>query len=155
MSETSSRHLLPLLVAGQGQKDITHNEALEAVDALLHPLIISRTLGTPPVSVTVGAAWLIPDGAVGQWQGRDGSLAVWTAGGWRFFVPVEGFTAWLKSEGRRIRKGGAGWRDELPFEAAPVDVLRPTGGTVIDAEARAALAGIITQLAEVGLINPQ
>ena len=153
MSEMSSRYLLPLLVAGQGQKDVTHNEAVEAIDALLHPLLISRTLGDPPSVAAVGAAWLIPAGASGQWLGRDGTLAVWTAGGWRFLMPVEGFSAWLKSEGRRIRKKEVGWRDEAPFEAASVAVAAPAGGAVVDAEARAAIAGIVAQLAEVGILN--
>lgn len=155
MSEVTSRFALPFLVPGQGQKDVTHNEALEAVDALLHPLILSRTVTTPPQGAQAGSGWLVAAGATGDWAGRDGWLAIWTMGGWRFHLPSEGFSGWLASEGRRIRKTAAGWWDEMPYAVLPVSIDTPSGGGVIDVEARATVAAILSQLADVGLINRQ
>jgi len=155
MVETTSRYGLPLLVAGQGQKDLTHNEAIEAMDALLQPLLLGRAPTSPPASNVAGDAWLIPANAEGEWGGKSGVVAVWTSGGWRYRAPAERFTAWLKSENRRIRKTATGWRDEAPFEGGRVAIAEPSGGTMIDVEARSILALLLAQLAEVGLINRQ
>jgi Protein of unknown function (DUF2793) len=152
MSELSSRYRLPLLVAGQGQKDVTHNEAIEAIDMLLHPVIIDRTLAAPPGNPVAGQCWLIADAATGAWLGRSGELACWTVGGWRFVQPAEGYTAWVRSEGRRTRRTESGWRDETPFEAPVADIAEPSGGAVIDLEARTAISALLGQLADVGLI---
>ena len=43
----SLRHQLPYLMVAQAQKEITHNEALARIDALLHPVVTDR-LATPP-----------------------------------------------------------------------------------------------------------
>lgn len=47
MSETPHWNL-PLLTAGQAQKEISHNEALLWLDRLLHLTVVSRALGHPP-----------------------------------------------------------------------------------------------------------
>ena len=39
---------LPLLVAGQAQKEVTHNEALILVDAAFAPLVDSVGTNAPP-----------------------------------------------------------------------------------------------------------
>jgi len=153
MSELSSRYRLPFLVSGQGQKDVTHNEAILIIDALLHPLILSRTLTEPVADPSTGDCWLIPEGASGVWLGKAGQLAVWTVGGWRFLQPAEGYSAWVKSERRRIRRLEEGWRDEPAFEAAQVPILAPVGGPVVDSEARATLSEILVQLSDVGLLK--
>ncbi len=153
MAEYSSRFKVPLLVPGQGQKDITHNESIEIMDSLLHALIESRSLQVPPDIPAIGQCWLIPAAASGAWFEHDGGLAFWTAGGWRFVRPAEGYTAWLKAEGRRIRLTEQGWHDEPPFEAALGTVVPPSGGLVVDAEARAAISAILLQLAGYGLVD--
>ena len=48
MSDASDRFALPLLHAGQAQKEITHNEALQLIDMLLHPYAESASLTAPP-----------------------------------------------------------------------------------------------------------
>ena len=46
--DATPRWGLPLLFAGQAQKEIFHNEALMLVDALLHGRVESADLGAPP-----------------------------------------------------------------------------------------------------------
>jgi hypothetical protein len=152
MAEATGRHGLPLLVAGQGQKDITHNEALEAVDALLHAVAESRTTGVPPAEPTVGQCWIVAAGATGAWAGQDLQLASWTAGGWRFRAPAVGVTLWVRDEARRMR-WNPGWVAEGPTGVPGLPLALPEGGTTIDSEARASIATIIVRLRELGLIN--
>ena len=62
MSATSTpRHQLPYLAVGQAQKEITHNQALVRIDALLQPLVEAE-LSAPPASLAesqAGKCWLV------------------------------------------------------------------------------------------------
>lgn len=154
MSETTSRLELPLLVAGQGQKDITHNEALVALDALLHARVVSREISVPPSAPAAGDCWLVAAGASGAWAGGDGRLACWTAGGWRLLALPEGASLWVSDEAARVRKVSSGWAVEAPI-GAPVDaVASAVGGVVVDEEARAVLHSLLERLQQLGLILP-
>mgnify|MGYP003782882907 FL=1 len=61
----SPRLDLPFIMAGQALKHITHNEALQRLDALVQPLVESTTLTTPPASPLPGEAWIVPSDATG------------------------------------------------------------------------------------------
>ena len=74
MAEATTRHGLPLLQAGQAQKEVTHNEALVLLDLLAHPAV-EGVLATPPAAPTPGQGWIIGAGATGAWSGQDGALA--------------------------------------------------------------------------------
>ncbi|WP_448582466.1 DUF2793 domain-containing protein [Thermaurantiacus sp.] len=149
--ETTQRFGLPLLVFGQGQKDITHNEAVMGIDWLLHGRIVSAGLRRPPAAPAVGDAWLVGTPAEAEWLGHDGQMACFSAGGWRFFRPAAGLALWNAELGRCQRFDGTDWRfDPRPTMTAPV---RPQlqGGSVIDAEARQALLVILARLVELGI----
>jgi len=146
MSETSARWALPLLQAGQAQKEVVHNEALAAIDALLHPCV-EAVADLPPASPEDGRCWLIGAGAGGPWSGRAGQLACRTGGGWRYLSPAEGTVLWNRATGRIMRRTAGAWF----AGAAPVET--PTGGGIVDAEARAAVAAIIVALRSHGLIG--
>ncbi len=153
MPEITARWALPLLVAGQGQKDITHNEALVAIDALMHASVRSRVLATPPLDAEVGACWLVPAGAVGEWLGKTDSIACWTAGGWRFFALPEGGAVRVEDEFLTIRLQNGNWILEAPRNY-PVDpVLEPQGGATIDTEARVAITMILDRMRQLGLLS--
>lgn len=59
MMETG-RHKLPCLAVSQAQKEITHNEALALIDALVHP-VVEEQLSVPPAptDADIGKCWLI------------------------------------------------------------------------------------------------
>ena len=165
MTETSARFALPLLVPGQAQKEMFHNEALAAIDSLLHASVEAGPAATPPGAPGEGQSWIVGEPAEGAWAGHGGALATWTGGGWRFAAPVAGMLVWNKAAGLWMRRTEAGWNaGAWPASALLIggqqvvgprlaEVPSPSGGTVIDAEARAAIGGLIATLRSHGLID--
>jgi hypothetical protein len=137
----TARHGLPNLYVGQAQKEVTHNEALARIDALLHPAV--EALATEPISGLTasddGRCWLIAASASGLWTGRAGQIARWSGGSWRYLAPVAGMTLWLSSTGKRLFYIGSDWLE-------PDAIAGPSGGAVIDVESRAAVAAILSHL---------
>ncbi len=161
MPETR-RFALPLLAAGQAQKEVTHNEALLAIDRLLHPVVESRVLAMPPSAPAPGSAWLVAAGATGEWQGRDGRIAAHDGFGWTFFVPRTGTVAYVADEAAFVVLGvpavASGWpvaslrigaREVLG--APPETVAGPSGGALIDNECRSALNALLLALTRQGI----
>jgi Protein of unknown function (DUF2793) len=145
MPETSSsRHQLPYLFVAQAQKEMTHNEALARIDALLHPAVEER-LSVPPVPTMsdTGKCWLIDVGSTGEWQNRTDQIAIWVGGSWRFLTPVLGMRVRNLGVGTDIVWGGSQWF------AAPT-VADPQSGATIDVEARAAIVALLTHFRTIG-----
>ncbi|MBD8893486.1 DUF2793 domain-containing protein [Roseibium litorale] len=111
MSDTI-RLALPLLAAAQAQKHVTHNEALQRLDALTQPLIQSRSLSGPPLDPDSGALWLVASSGTGDWSGKDGRLALWLDGAWLFLTAFEGMTALVADEEAVITYLGGVWRQQ-------------------------------------------
>lgn len=165
MTETSARFALPFILPGQAQKELFHNEALTLIDAALHASVEAPPLATPPTEPEEGQCWIVAAGATGAWSGREDELACWTAGGWRFVAPPPGMLAWSADLGCWRHWTESGWSDgELPASSITIagqqvvgprlsDVPSPSGGTTIDAEARAAVDSIIATLKSHGLID--
>jgi hypothetical protein len=163
MSDTG-RWALPLLDAGQAQKEMTHNEALATLDLLAHPSVAAVAVNTPPADPAAGQCWIVGSAPTGAWAGRAGTLAGWTAGGWRFVQPREGLQAWSIVDGVPATYVTGQWRlgriaaSELVIGGMPVvggrrpAIAAPAGGAAPDLEARAALTQIIATLVAHGLI---
>ncbi|PQM28309.1 hypothetical protein CVO77_07375 [Sphingopyxis lindanitolerans] len=147
MTETTqtARFALPLLAMAQAQKEVTHNEALVLLDALVHAAIEDGPLEAPPPSPAVGQCWLVGAGAGGDWAGQADAVAIWCEGGWRFAAPRAGMRIVRLSDGVWLRYGSGAW-------AAPDALANPGGGTTIDAEARSAIAALIQLLEAQGLL---
>lgn len=165
MTETSGRFALPFIMPGQAQKELYHNEALTLIDAALHAAVEEGPLTAPPAAPAAGQSWIVGAGAAGAWAGLDNKLATWTAGGWRFTAPVPGMLAWNLDLGCWLTWSGSAWGDgalvATAFEIGGQqvvgprlpDVPSPSGGTIIDAEARAAIDALIATLKSHGLID--
>lgn len=163
--EHSARFQIPLLAPGQSQKEYFHNEALERIGMLLCPVVEDVPQAVPPADPAIGACYLVADSGTADWLGRDGAIACFTAGGWRFVEPIEGLGVIARSSGEPLQ-----WRSEA-WEAGIVrlqevriggeTVLRerqpaipdPAGGSVVDSEGRAALAAVLDALRTHGLIG--
>ena len=165
MADSTPRFALPFILPGQAQKELFHNEALARIDLALHPAVEGAPAATPPADREQGRCWIVGAGATGEWSGRDGMLAMWSEGGWRFVAPLPGTSAWDKAAGVPLLWDGGQWRagelvcsglvvgGEQVVGSRQAGVPSPSGGTIIDAEARAAIAAITAALMSHGLIE--
>ncbi len=163
--EMSDRFALPLLAAGQAQKEITHNEALTRIDMLLHPCAESRALAAPPAGAQAGQCWIVASGASGDWEGREGCLALLTSGGWRFAEPRAGLCVLVAKDGFCWRHDGTAWladgarpngyyvEGQRVVGARVAAIADPAGGSFVDAEARLAIGQLLAMLRTHGLIE--
>jgi len=134
---------LPLLYAGQAQKEFFVNEALCLLDAL-YARAVNASQSAPPAGAADGACYRVTATATGAWAGQEERLAVHVAGAWRFVAPAEGMVVFDRATGRFVIFRSH-WQP-----AEPVSV--PAGGTVIDVEVRAALSALIGALQTMGVL---
>jgi len=135
---------LPLLFAAQAQKEGYVNEIAARIDSLLHGAVEAE-LAAPPISPVDGQSLLVAASATGDWTGHSGQIAARQAGNWLFFAPRDGMRLLNRATGQEIRFF-AGWKN-------PARPTAPAGGSVIDTEARAALAALGTALVEAGILR--
>ena len=142
-SSATSRFSLPLLFQGQAQKEFFHNEALSLVDALLF-LSVEGESAVAPTVPTEGEAWIVAASATGEWQEEDGKIAIMVSGDWRYLLPETGMLVYDKTAGQLARFENSWIWAEIPNQ--------PSGGTTIDAEARAAIDQILDVLRKISAI---
>ncbi len=145
------RYQLPYLVVSQAQKEITHNEALLRIDALLQPMV-EAVAATPPAIQTgtqAGKCWLVGTGAAGEWAGKQGQIACWNGSGWSFVAATEGLRLRNKALACDMiytaSGAGSGWQ-------TPAAINNATGGTVVDIEARLILNQLLFTLRGLGIV---
>ena len=106
--ENTTNLKLPLLIPNQSGKEITHNEALIIIDNILQNGIIDKDLITPPENPNTNDMYIVGEGAIGKWEGKDNYLAFYD-NGWRFIEPREGFTFWVNDEDKLYTYNGSKW----------------------------------------------
>lgn len=105
--DTTKRIKLPYIVASQAQKEVTHNEALELLDILLHPVAITID-NSPKEPVEAGDCYIVGERPQDKWKGKPNHLAYYTQG-WNFIEPFEGLTVWVRDEEKRYTYNGTKW----------------------------------------------
>lgn len=148
MSERTPRLGAPYIRAAQAQKEVTHNGALNILDALVQAAAEDRDLTAPPPDPEEGGLWIVAAGASGEWAGRDGEIAQWIGGAWTFHVPRVGYAVWLKDEAVAARFDGTDWVAETPAPA----IADAAGGATVDVEARAVLNALLAACRARGII---
>lgn len=160
----TDRLSLPLLATAQAQKEITHNEALVLLDALVQPTVVAVAPAAVPAAPVAGQAWIVGTGATGVWAGQDGALAIFTAGGWRFAALPEGAQVWSIADSLTFRRVGLDWQrgivsatsvsvgGQQVVGARGTAIANPAGGSVIDVEGRTAIVAVLDRLRTHGLI---
>jgi len=165
MTDITERLGLPLIAAGQAQKDMTHNEALTLLDLAVQASVVAADVSHPPATPLSGQCWVVGPAPSGAWTGQAGAIAGWTAGGWRFVAPRAGLRVRHAASGQEAACDGAGWttgemraarllidgRQVVGAQGAAIAV--PVGGTTIDHECRGAVETILITLRKHGLIE--
>lgn len=163
--DSTARFGLPQLNPGQAQKELFHNESLQRIDMLLCPVVEGAEISSPPAEPRAGDCYLIAPGATGAWVGKDGMLAGYTQGGWRFITPVEGVRLFDRSNGQMVVRRGNGWESgiirgqQLQIDGETVvrgrqpAIANPSAGAVVDGQCRSAVSAILATLRTHGLIE--
>jgi hypothetical protein len=164
MSSTS-RFNFPLLSVGQAQKEMAHNEALQTLDIVACAAVEDGPINDPPALPRAGIAYLVGANPTGDWGGHASCLAAFTGGGWRFVPPTAGLTALVRPSGVSAVCDGASWElgkvrgngffvdGDQVVSARTGAIGAPTGGTMVDKQARTAVNAILAALRQHGLIE--
>lgn len=115
---------LPLVMPAQAQKHVTVNEALSILDAVTQLRVLGSDIVAPPAAVADGDAFVIPSGAEGEWQDKEGFVAVGSNGGWSFLTPRAGWRAWDQALSGWLVYDGARWvRNALAVSAGGATLI--------------------------------
>ncbi len=112
MSETAQLGL-PLVQPAQAQKHVTVNEAFARLDGLSQLVLSSTTVTVPPSGLADGVSYGVPTGAVNEWAGHGGKVAIVSNGGWVFAEPQTGWRAWIADQNKAAIYSGGGWQASL------------------------------------------
>lgn len=158
------RLALPFILPGQAQKELFHNEALQALDLVVAAAVEEPPRAAPPAASVLGSCYIVAAVPSGDWVGKSGYLAGMTASGWRFVPPIEGMAAFVRSSGLSVVYRAGTWElgtlrgGQVVVGGQQVvgprgrAIPTPSAGSVIDIEARAAVAAILSALRLHGLI---
>lgn len=129
MSDETINLALPYILPSQAQKHVTHNEALQRLDAIVQLTVVAET-GTPPETPAEGDCFLVAADAAGIWSGKAGRLAFRQDGAWLYITPQQGWRAFF-SQTRRLRVLQDGtWTDLAPPASLPLLGLNATADAV-------------------------
>lgn len=128
--------------SGQAQKEFFVNEAHVLTDWLLHAAV-EGDLGTPPANPLDGQCWLVSSPATEDWAGQEDHLACRFDGQWHFIAPLDGLRVLNRANGQ-IANYFDGWQ-------RAVEPIPPTGGPVVDSEARDSISAILAALKQAGI----
>jgi hypothetical protein len=118
LSDQTANLALPYSLPSQAQKHVTHNEALQRLDAIVQ-LTVTDERASPPPAPAEGECYLVAAAAGGEWAGKAGQLAFRQDGAWIYLAPRPGWRAFfLAAQALRVFAGG-GWDTlSLPADAA-------------------------------------
>ncbi|HET6535431.1 MAG TPA: DUF2793 domain-containing protein [Sphingomicrobium sp.] len=162
--DLTQRLSMPMLVPGQAQKELTHNEALLLLDTIVCGAVEEGARDDPPPAPVTGQCYIVGTSPSGEWAQYPSHLAAFTIGGWRFVAPFEGLAVFVKANSIIARYVTGAWEvGTLRSSRLLVDgkqvvgqqvaaIAEPSGGTSVDGEARIAIGEILAALRQHGLV---
>ena len=93
MAETSPRLNLPYIQPSQAQKHVTHNEAIELLDAITQLAVESFDAEHPPTEPFAGETYALGASPTGLWASQANKIATYSGSGWMFISPQKGWRA--------------------------------------------------------------
>lgn len=134
---------LPLLFTAQAQKEFYVNEAHAITDMLLHATVEGIAEVVP--AANEGQCWIVGATSGGAFSGQADCLACYQNGQWMFAKAQPGMKVFDRSVGQ-YRFYNDGW-------TIANDISIPQGGSVVDGEARAAIAELTGALRVAGVLS--
>ena len=123
MSDHSANLNLPFIMPSQAQKHVTHNEALQQLDAIVQLSVVQVNALTPPVTPEPGDCYALGNGPTGEWSGQDNNIAYRADNGWVFITPQDGWRCWDLSSNSMLYFYAGAWNtqtlSELGVNATP------------------------------------
>lgn len=135
---------LPLLMPGQAQKEFFVNQALAILDAA-HLRIVLASQPSPPASPSQGDCFRVTSPAAQAWAGCENHVAIYIGGDWHFIGPQAGMEIFDQASGHLLV-----FRSQWVRADAPAV---PSGGSVVDTQARAAIGQLIQSLVTIGILK--
>lgn len=114
----SPRLNLPFIAPNQAQKHVSHNEALQQLDAIVQATAQTRDTITPPPTPQEGDCHIVPSTAQQEWATHIHALAIFQNGIWKYHTPAEGWRIWLISENMLLVYRDASWRPVTELAAS-------------------------------------
>jgi hypothetical protein len=96
------------LISSQSQKEVTINEALIRIDAILNVGAIDRDINIPPGLPNDGDLYIIGLSPIGDWASNADGIAYYQQQ-WNFITPSEGMRIWVNDEDRLYVFDGTNW----------------------------------------------
>ena len=123
----------------------------------------SRSLALPPATPALGSCYIVPAAGATAWGHPAGTLLHWQGAGWLARTPRDGQIVMITDESAMLVHGG-NWQAQWPvtglrvagrtvLAASPGAVALPSGGSVVDSQARATLAVLVAALQQQGIVN--
>ncbi len=140
--------------------------SLAKIDIVLAAAVETVGSNVPPASPLAGQCFIVGTAPTGAWAGQGKAIAGYGPGGWRFVAAVAGMRSLDKASGQTATFDGTSWvvgtlkgaKLELAGSqvvgARGAAVANPSGGTIVDVEARGAIAALLDRLRAHGLIAP-
>ena len=121
--ETTRNLDLPYILPSQAQKHVTHNEALDLLDAMVQISVQSRNLSGPPATPVDGSRYIVASPGAGAWSGHEGEIAMAVENAWVFHAPRPGWLAWITDEAVLAVFSDTQWSNATSADLAAVDKM--------------------------------
>ena len=99
---------MTLVEPSQAQKEVTINQALICLDALLSGAVLDKDLAAPPTSPTAGMVYIIAASPTGAWVGHAKAITYFDQV-WHFITPQTSMRVWVKDESQYYEYSGTAW----------------------------------------------
>lgn len=150
MTNRSTKLSLPYILPQQAQKHVTHNDALQDLDTLVHLSLRELDRATPPTDPQEGAAYSLHPSATGIWANHAGEIAAYQSGAWRFYKPENGWRAWHQAAGQSVVFQNGAWQTEIGQSGGAPDL---TGISTLGINGAADDVNRLTVASEASLFN--
>ncbi len=107
--DTSPRFAMPMIMANQAHKHLTHNEALVQLETLVQPVVLDMAATAPPASPNETDCVIVGVGATGAFAGQDNAIAAWIGSAWHVHTPQAGWVVVEATTGAAYVFNGTGW----------------------------------------------